>query len=230
MPCSLRVKSAQAIHPTGLSARSPAAQFDKLDYSTQAMQPKSKISSGYSTHKASPPGAQQLNLTSSTTLLRPCSLRVRSTQAIQPTGLSAQSLTAQFDELNYSTQAMQTKSQFSSGYSAHKASAPRAQQLSLTSLTTLLRPCSLRVRSAQAIQPTSLGAKGQQLSLSSSATILRPCSLRFRSAQAIQPTSLSAKSPAAQFDELDYFTQAMQPKSQISSGYSAHKASAPGAQ
>ena len=45
---------------------------------------KSQISLGYSAHKASTPGAQQLNLTSSTTLLRPCSLRVRSAQAIQP--------------------------------------------------------------------------------------------------------------------------------------------------
>ena len=35
-------------------------------------------------NKASAPGAQQLSSTSSTTLLRPCSLRVRSTQAIQP--------------------------------------------------------------------------------------------------------------------------------------------------
>ena len=158
------------------------------------MQPKSQINYAYSAHKASTPGAQQLSLTSSTTLLRPCSLRVGSAQAIQLTGLSAQSLASQFDELDYSTQAMQPKSQISSSYSAHKASAPGAQQLSFTISTTLLRPCSLRVRSAQAIQPT----------------------------------GLSAQSPAAQFDELDYSTQAMQPKSQISSSYSSHKASAPG--
>ena len=118
------------------------------------MQPKSHISSGYSAHKASSPGAQQLSLTSSTTLLRPCSLRVKSAQVIQPAGLSARSSAAQFDELDYSTQAMQPKSQISSGYSTRKASAPGAQQLSLTSSTTLLRPSSLRVRSAQAIQPT----------------------------------------------------------------------------
>ena len=116
------------------------------------MQPKSHISSGYSAHKASAPGAQQLSLTSSTTLLRPCSLTVRLAQAIHPQGLNARSPVAQFDELNYSTQAMPPKSQFSSGYSAHKASAPGAQQLSLTSSTTPLRPCSLRVNSAQAIQ------------------------------------------------------------------------------
>ena len=67
--------------------------------------------------------------------------------------ISARSLAAQFDELNYSAQAMQPKNQFSSGYLAYKASAPGAQQLSLTSSTILLRPCSLRVSSAQAIQP-----------------------------------------------------------------------------
>ena len=41
--------------------------------------------------------------------------------------------------------------------------------------------------------------------------------------------SLSAQIPAAQFDELDYSAQAMHPKSQISSGYSSHKASVSGA-
>ena len=118
------------------------------------MQPKSQISSGYSAYKASAPEAQQVSLTSSTTLLRPCNLRVRSAPVIQLAGLSAQSPTTQFDELDYSTQAMQPKSQINSGYSARKASAPGAQQLSLMSSTTLLRPCSLRVKSAQAIQPT----------------------------------------------------------------------------
>ena len=51
--------------------RSPAAQFDELDYSAQAMQPRSQISSGYSAYSASAPRAQQLSLTSSTTLSRP---------------------------------------------------------------------------------------------------------------------------------------------------------------
>ena len=47
------------------------------------MHPKSQISSGYSAYKASAPGAQHLRLMSSTNLHRPCSLRVRSAQAIQ---------------------------------------------------------------------------------------------------------------------------------------------------
>ena len=67
-----------------LAPKSPAAQFDELDYSAQTMQPKSQFSSGYSAHKDSAPGAQQLSLTSTTTLLKPCSLIVSSAQAIQP--------------------------------------------------------------------------------------------------------------------------------------------------
>ena len=46
---------------------------------------------------------------------------------------------------------MQPKSQISSGYLAHKASAPGSQQLSLMSSTTLLRPCCPNVSSAQVI-------------------------------------------------------------------------------
>ena len=42
----------------GLSARSPVAHFDELDYSAQATQPMSQISSGYIANKASAPGAQ----------------------------------------------------------------------------------------------------------------------------------------------------------------------------
>ena len=118
------------------------------------MQPKSQFSSGSSAYKASALGAQQLSLTSSTTQHRPCGLRVSSAQAIQPTRPQRPGPAAQFDELNYSAQSIQPKSQLISGYSAHKASAPRAQQLSLTSSTTLHRPCSLRVNSTQAIQPT----------------------------------------------------------------------------
>ena len=117
------------------------------------MQIESHINSGYSTHKASAPGAQQLSLTSSTTLLRSCNLRVRSAQAIQPIRPQRRSPAAQFDELNHCTQPMQPKSQISSGYSAHKASVPGALQLSLTSSTTMLRPYILRVISTQVIQP-----------------------------------------------------------------------------
>ena len=41
----------------GLSARSPIAHFDELDYSAQAMQPRGQISSGYIANKALAPGA-----------------------------------------------------------------------------------------------------------------------------------------------------------------------------
>ena len=49
---------------------------------------------------------------------------------------------------------------------------------------------------------------------------------RFKSLQ----QGLSARSPIAHFDEFDYSAQATQPRNQISSGYIANKASAPGAQ
>ena len=42
----------------GLSSRSPVAHFDELDYSEQATQPRSQISSGYIANKASALGAQ----------------------------------------------------------------------------------------------------------------------------------------------------------------------------
>ena len=41
----------------GLSAQSPVAHFDELDYSAQATQPRSHISSGYIANKASAPRA-----------------------------------------------------------------------------------------------------------------------------------------------------------------------------
>ena len=49
---------------------------------------------------------------------------------------------------------------------------------------------------------------------------------RFKSLQ----QGLSARNPVAHFDELDYYAQATQARSQISSGYIANKASAPRAQ
>ena len=73
------------------------------------MKPKSQFSSGYSAHKASAPGAQQLSLTSSTTLLRPCSPGVSSAQASSP-----RSPAAQFEGPDYSTQTL------NSGYAAEK--------------------------------------------------------------------------------------------------------------
>ena len=122
-------------------------------------------------------------------MLRPCSLRVSSVQAIQP----------------------------------NRPQRPGAQQLSLKSSTTLLRPCSLRVSSAQAIQPNRPQCPGaHQLSLKSSTTQLRPCSPGVSSAQASSP-----QSPAAQFEELDCSTQAIQPRScstqTLNLGYVAKK-------
>ena len=54
-----------------------AAQIEELNYSPQAMQPKSQFSLGIQ-----PTEPQQLRLKSSTNLLRPCSLRVSLAQTI----------------------------------------------------------------------------------------------------------------------------------------------------
>ena len=54
---------------------------------------------------------------------------------------------------------MWPKSQFSSCYSAHKASAPGAQQLSLTSSTTQLRSCSLRSVQLRQVSPPGLSSR-----------------------------------------------------------------------
>ena len=86
------------------------------------------------------------------------------------------SLVAQFEEPNYSAQAMQPKSQFSPGSSAHKASAPGAQQLSSKSSTTQLRPCNPGVSSAQEFNPRSPTAQLEELSYSTQATQSRSCS------------------------------------------------------
>ena len=75
----------------------------------------------------------------------------------------------------------------------------------MTSSTTLLRSCSPRVSSAQAIQPIRPQRPGaQQLSLKSSTTLLMPCNPGVNSAQASSP-----RSPAAQFEGPDCSTQTL---------------------
>ena len=118
------------------------------------MQLKSQFSSGFLAHNglsAQSPVAQFDEFDYSAQAMQPKSQFSSGFSAHN--GFNARSLVAQFDEFDYSTQAMQPKSQFSSGYSAHMATSPGAQQLSMTSSTTLHRPCNLRVRSAQAIKP-----------------------------------------------------------------------------
>ena len=109
------------------ASRSSAAQNDELDYSAQAMQPRSQFISGHSAHEptssigraqplnsgrvtqksiqlrrsahsTSAPGALQLKMTSSTTLHKPCSPGVSSAQAIQ-----LMSPPAQLEELSHPT-------------------------------------------------------------------------------------------------------------------------------
>ena len=52
------VQFTELFRSQGLSAKSLVAHFDELDYSAQATQPRSQISSGYISNKASVPGAQ----------------------------------------------------------------------------------------------------------------------------------------------------------------------------
>ena len=99
------------------------------------MQPRSQISSSYIAHKTSAPGAQQLSLTSSTTLHRPCSLRGSSAQAIQPTSPPAQS-----EELSHPTQDVLLRSQFSSDSSAHQASSSRSLEAQSKNSTAKRKP------------------------------------------------------------------------------------------
>ena len=119
------------------------------------MQPKSQFSSGNSRQKASAPrspAAQFKELNYSAQAMQPCSPRVSSAQIIQPyqlrlfnpssSGYSA--ISAQFKELNYSAKAMQPCSPRVSSAQVippKRPQSPGAQQLSLKSSTTQLRPC-----------------------------------------------------------------------------------------
>ena len=138
---------------------------------------------------------------SSTTPPRPCSPGVNSAQAIQPTRpqrLEAQQLN--HEELNYSTQTMQPRIQFSSGYSSHKAStlrSPSAQFEEINYSTQAMQPKSQfssgriahKASAAQFAELFSSGRPQRPRSLNgsvmkSSTTQLRPCGLRASSAQA----------------------------------------------
>ena len=90
----------------------------------------------------------------------------------------------------------------------------------------MLRPCSLRVISAQVVLPTRPQRPATQFEeLNYSAQAMMPKG-QFNSGSSAHK-ALVPGSPAAQFEELNYSVQAMQSKSQFSSGSSAHKASAP---
>ena len=223
-PRSLGVRSAQTFSPLGLSARSPA---DKLNHSTQVMQPRSQFSSGHSAHeptssarRAQPLNsghvtqesvqfrpfssrAYQLGQKSSATQLKTCYLGVSSVQAIQLT-----SLLAQLEELNHSTQDMLLRSQFNSGHSAHEptSSVRRAQLLNLERVT------------QESVQFRPFSSRAYQLGQKSSADQLRTCYSGVSSVQAIQLTSLPARS-----GELSHSTQDVLLRSQFSSGHSAHE-------
>ena len=120
------------------------------------MQPRSQFSSGNSAHEP----------TSSVRRAQPLNSGRVTQESIQLT-----SPPAQLEELIHSTQDVLLRSQFSSD--VHSASAPGAQQLRTTSSTTLHKPCSLGVSSAQAIQLMSLPAQLEELSHPTQDVLLR---------------------------------------------------------
>ena len=95
-------------------------------------------------HSPTAPGAQQLTLTSSSTLHRSRYLRNQISSGYIPLGFSARSPAAHFDELIYSTQVTLPKESDQLKLHRHSATAPGAQQLTLTSSSTLHRSCYLR--------------------------------------------------------------------------------------
>ena len=123
------------------------------------------------------------------------------------------SLPARSEELSHPTQDVLLRSQFSSGHSAHEptSSVRRAQPLNSGRVT------------QESVQFRPLGSRAYQIGQKSSATQLRTCYSGVSSAQTFNPLGLNARSPAAQNDELNHSTQAMQPRSQFSYGHSAHE-------
>ena len=133
---------------------------------------------------------------------------------------------------------MQPKSQFGSGYSAHKGSAPRspaAQFKGFNYSAQTMRPksqfSSSRItHKASATRFTELfSSRRPQRPRSLSSSVmksltaqLRPCSPRASSAQANQP--MKPQRPGLRSSICP--TMAIQPKSQFSSGRIAHRASA----
>ena len=145
----------------GHSARSPAAHFDEFVYSASATLPQEsdqlrlhRYSAtspfGLKATKAttpgaqlltltsSSPGAQLLTLTSSSTLHRPRCLRNQTSSGYIATRLHRHLDTSPF------------------GWNATKATAPGAQQLTLTSLSTLHRPRCLRSQTSSGYIATRL--------------------------------------------------------------------------
>ena len=98
------------------------AQFEELNYSTKAMQPKELVQLRQLANKASAPKSPAAQF-EELILLNSSHAAQRVSQLRQLVHGASE---AQFEELNYSTQVMQPKSQFSSGNLAHKASAPRS--------------------------------------------------------------------------------------------------------
>ena len=129
---------------------SPAAHFDEFVYSAQVTLPEESDQLRLHRHSATAPGAQQLTLTSSSTLHRSRYLRSEISsgyiatrpQRPEPSSSLLTSSSTQHKSLNL-------RDQFNSGKLADEA-----QRLTLTSSSIQHRPRSLGISSTQVNQPT----------------------------------------------------------------------------
>ena len=127
---------------------------------------------------------QQLTLTSSSTLHRSRYLRLHRHSATSPLGHSARSLAAHFDEFAYSAQVTLPKESDHLRLRRHSATALGAQQLTLTSSSTLHRSRYLRSQISSGYIATRLhrhsatAPGAQQLTLTSSSALHRSRYLR----------------------------------------------------
>ena len=168
----------------GHNPRSLAAHFDGFIYSAQVTLPEESDQLklhrhsatsplGWNATKATVPGAQQLTLTSSSTLHKSRYLRSQTSSGYIATrleryqGHNARSPAAHFDEFVYSAQVTlpeesdqirlhRHSATLPLGWNATKATTPRAQQLSLTSSSTLHRSCYLRSQNSSGYIATRL--------------------------------------------------------------------------
>ena len=113
-----------------------------------------------------------------------------------------------FKEPNYSSQAMQPKSHFSSGNLAHKASTPRSLSTQFEELNYSTQAMQPKIQFSSGIQPT----EPQQLCFKEpnySTQVMQP---RSRFSSGMQPTEPQQHS----FEELNFSTQT------LNSGHSFH--------
>ena len=122
----------------GHSARSPVAHFDELIYSGQVTLPEELDQLRLYCHSATAPGAQQLTLTSSSTLDRSRYLRSQTSSGYIALGHSARSPAGPFDEFVYSGQVKLPEESYQLRLQCHQGHIAKPNKLTWTSSTQLL--------------------------------------------------------------------------------------------